>query len=397
MGSKHLGLAAFAALGLVAFVHDARADVPKYGEVSSGQVTLLPKGKAPASIGANEKVPGLFVTSQKHSKETPADARYITIVGDPKSAENIAAGKGFDPDDREQSPCFAESHRNQRAIEAGETDEDEANADAFEWSTSQMWQVNLWPKGRNNPHAGVTAVHSERVVTENGKVSLETIDAWVDPVTRGARLISKASLPLTLVGSAIGGMKVYAARDDRANRKLVEFVVLKPPGNAQGRGGMMMGMRQDGQSMHGSGCGHLRMPLLVSSSGDSGVVMAPVELPDLPKADEASKTASSEPKAKEPAAEEKAAAPKIVPSPSRRFGKGMLKRLSRKPSAPPPSDEPAAPPVERELRSRDMQIHLSVSQTSRDAEPVLAVSFGWAGRETVSRVFEPPTNGTPME
>lgn len=396
------GLAVFAALGLFGLVTDARADVPKYDDVARGQVTSLPKGKAPAFIPATERVPGIFVTSQKHGAETPADARYITIVGDQKAAENLAAGRGFDPDERNSGTCFAESHRNLRSVEAREDDDEPADPDALEWQTSQMWQVNLWPKGRNNPHGGVTAVHSERVVTENGKVSLESIDAWVDPQTRGARLIAKASLPLTLVGSAIGGMKVYAARDDRANRRIVQFVVLQPPDSQHNRSGMMMGMRQDGQSMHGSGCGHLRMPLSVDSKGDSGVVMAPVELPDLPKTDEPTKTSSTEtPKAKEPAADEKASTPKLVSVPSvqsKRVGpKGLLKRFVKKPMPPSPSDGPAPTPVERELRTRDMQIHLSVSQTSRDAQPILAVSFGWAGRESVQRVFEPAPPPPPME
>jgi len=44
---------------------------------------------------------------------------------------------------------------------------------------------------------------------------------------------------------------------------------------------------------------------------------------------------------------------------------------------------------EREMRMRDIEVHLGVSQTSRDPQPILAVSFGWAGREQVTRVVEP--------
>ena len=403
---KHSILAAIPALGLLAFAQSAQAEVPKYGEVPTGQITTVPTGAVPASIPASEKVPGIFVTSHKHSKETPVESRYITIVGDAKAAESIASGQGFDPDDAgdRTSACFTESHRNMRraASKKGppvpseeDNDPDSLDPEANEWQTSQMWQVNLWPKGRNNPQGGVTAVHSERVVTDNGKVSLESVDAWVDAQTRGARLIAKSSLPLTLVGTALGGVKVYAARLDRDSRKVVEFVVLRPQVSASARGSSMVGMRQDGQSMHGSGCGHLRMPLAVDSKGDSGVVMVPVELPDLPKTDEpASATASSaanakEP-AKEPASEKPATATAATPAP---IPKGALRKrlgkLTRPSATPSPIEQPDSPPVEREIRTRDMQVHLAMSQTTADPQPVLAVSFGWAGRESVQRVFEP--------
>jgi hypothetical protein len=36
--------------------------------------------------------------------------------------------------------------------------------------------------------------------------------------------------------------------------------------------------------------------------------------------------------------------------------------------------------VAREIRVRSLAVHLSVSQTSSDREPVLSVSFGWLGR-----------------
>ncbi|MBS2011855.1 MAG: hypothetical protein JST00_03115 [Deltaproteobacteria bacterium] len=385
---RHL-LFALSAVGVVAMTHDAKAEVPSYDALPSGALTTLPTAEPPASIAASEKAPGIFVVSQKHSRETPAESRYITVIGDAKGAERVATGEGFDPDEDGIAACLTQSHRNfsPKGMKAHASDDEDENGDpdAKEWQTSQMWQVNLWPKGRNNPSGGVTAVHSERVVTANGKTSLESVDAWVDPQTRGARLIARASLPLTLVGSAVGGVKVYAARDDRPNRKLVEFVVVKPRGSGPNRGNAMMGIRQDGQNMHGSGCGHVRMPLVVSATGDAGVVMAPTELPS--RSSDASESAPSEANAKEP---EEAAKPPIAKpvSVGKRLGpKALVKRL-RKPQVDPESA--FQPPVEREIRTRDMQIHLSVSQTSRDPRPILAVSFGWAGRESLQRTFERP-------
>jgi hypothetical protein len=53
-------------------------------------------------------------------------------------------------------------------------------------------------------------------------------------------------------------------------------------------------------------------------------------------------------------------------------------------------DVPAAP-EERDLRLRDAGIQLSVSQTSRDKEPIVSVSHRWIARERTQRVFLPPS------
>jgi hypothetical protein len=247
--------------------------------------------------------------------------------------------------------------------------------------------VNLWPRSKDNEQGGVSAVHTEKIVETNGQVSLESVDAWVDPVTLGARLIGRASLPLTLVGSAAFGLKVYAARDERGpGGRFVQFVVVRPSTPSTARSGTMVGMRQDGSNAHGNGCGHLRMALVVGATNDdSAVVIAPVELSSTvvpaPLPDPAPKASLGDDDA-----DDETSARKAKP-------RGKKRRLP-----PHPGSSSAAGAVEldginltveRESRTRDMEIHLSVSQTAREKEPLLAVSFGWAGRESVIRTNEP--------
>lgn len=395
--AKLAAMAAPLALALTTFAPDAHGhELPAFTSLPTGQLTALPRAKAPAFVSGNERVPGIFVVSPKHGPETPAESRYVSIVGDKKAADGISSGKGFDREERESGACFAEAHRSMRMMMGMDGDDDDA--EDREWTTSQGWETNLWPRGRNNPEAGVTAVHSERIVEENGRVSLETIDAWVDPATRGARLIAKASLPLSLVGSAVGGIKVYAGRDERPGaKKYLQFVVVRRGGSENVSRSSMIGQRQDGTGVHGNGCGHLRMALAVEPrSGDSGVVMASVELPARDEASDDARDAKSKDGSASASDERSAtttatattastapppATSTRLPSKRRILGpKGLVKQVK--------VEMGAAAPKEREARVRDMQIHLSVSQTSRDREPVATVSFGWAGRESVQRVFE---------
>jgi hypothetical protein len=350
------------------------SEAPKFADLPSGKMPVPPPPKQkPASIPAREQVPGLYVVSQKFGADTPVSARHVTVVGDAKAAERIKSGAGFGPQDS-RGACLMESPARFGAFDPEHRPE---------WDGNQSWQVNLWMKTKDNPEAGVAAVHVERLVDQNGTVALESIDAWVDPSTRGARLIGRSTLPLKLVGSAIGGVKVYAARDRSDAGERVQFVVARDMQTFSGHMATMMALRQDGRSSHGSGCGHLRVSVAAGENGgESAVVLAPVILPPLPRTKDGD--APEGDTAKEPAGKEaaSAAAPTVD-------AKKIVAILGGKGArAPKPLRAPARS-EEKEVRMRDMQIHVSLSKTSRDKEPVLAVSFGWASREQMQRVFEP--------
>jgi hypothetical protein len=335
-------------------------ETPKYSDVAKGTLTPAPHfKKKPKVIAPREQVPGLYVVQQKFDREVPVTQRHITVVTDPKSAEQITKGEGFGTFD-DAWPCLSEASRR--------FDPDDPEGAITEWDSSASTQVNLWPVSKENPE-GVSAVHVERFVDDGGSARLEITNAWVDPNTRGARLIDKSTLPLTLVGASVGGMRVFAARNDRADgRNMVEFVVARPRGGSEiaKRMSTLMAIRPDGNGGHAAGCSHIRVSLPIETKGgESALVFASVELPSLPRsADDDDATPENEKTEKSDS--------KAKPAPR--------KRPIRRGPVPEGSHE-------IEARLRDIEVHLGVSRTTKDAEPLLSVSFGWAGREQTQRTF----------
>jgi hypothetical protein len=196
-------------------------------------------------------------------------------------------------------------------------------------------------------------------------MTLESVDAWVDPATRGARLIGKSSLPLKLVRTPVFGLKVYAARDERPDgKRLVQFIVVRPKTtSANGRTSQMWSMRQEGIVAHSSGCGHARLALPADAkSGETATFVATVVLPALDGSGTPSVTKV------EPKAEAKDAKPRPVAFfPGMKRGSGVEGEN------------------EREVRTRMLHVQVSVSQTSREKEPLVSVSSSWGGREQLDR------------
>ncbi len=335
----------------------ASADAPKFGDLPKGTFTSPPdETKKPTSIPAKEKVEGFNVGSQKFDAKTPMDNRHVTVFGTAAQAEALAKGEfSDDPGDI----CYSEAGR---GMSFDEDEEESAAQPQREWDSSQQSQVHLWMKTKNNPNAGIMAIHSEKVVEKDGATTLETADAWVDPSTRGARLIAKSSLPMKLMGTAMNGFKVYAARDERPSaKKRVQFIFVRGESqHAQVRSQGMMAIMSDGMGSMGSGCRHLRVSLPVEDKGgESAVISATIELPSA-NTDEKKPTEVKE--------ETKKAKPtgKFRGFRGRSLGGGE----------------------EREIRVRELQTTISVSKSTRDKEPLVSVSFGWANRETTQRVFD---------
>jgi hypothetical protein len=377
-------LALLAPFALLTFTAgDATAnEVPKFSELSAGRVTSVPMTKPPAFIPARESVPGLYVTSQKWTPEVPLMHRHVTIVGDPKIAAAMKTEEGARQLEDTSGACFTEAHLSMLEHLSPEMAKDERYT---EWEQSLSFEANAWPKSKDNSQSGITAIHMEKVVEQNGNVTLETTDSWVDPGTRGARLITKASLPLKLVTTAVGGVKVYAGRDDRPEgRRYIQFVVMRPRDKKLQRAGTMWGVKQDGNSVHGN-CNHLRVGIPTDAKGgDSAVVIAPVILPNLPREDGAPEKEKEKESADKNAKLDTAApAPPPPPPPP-----PIKVAFGKKRPLPPPSSTAAQTMVEKEIRVRAMQVQVSVSRTTKDTDPVLSVSFGWANRETNQRVFE---------
>lgn len=338
----------------------ASADVPKYADLPKGSLTSPPDdAKKPAAIPAKEKVDGFNVGAQKFDAKVPMGARHVTVFGTAAQAEALSKGEFGGEDDG--SICFSEANRGGGMSFDEDADDESTQPQQRDWDSSQQSQVHLWLKTKDNPSGGIMAVHSEKVVEKDGAVSLETADAWVDPATKGARLIAKSSLPMKLMGTAMNGFKVFAARDERAGaKKRVQFVFMRGENqHAQIRNQGMMAILSDGMGSMGSGCRHLRVSLPVEEKGgESAVISATIELP----------SANPDDKKKDEAKDE---AKKAKPGKFRGFRGRSL-----------------GGGEEKEIRVRELQSTISVSKSTRDKEPLVSVSFGWATRETTQRVFD---------
>jgi hypothetical protein len=252
-----------------------------------------PPLKSPKLVSAKESTPS-FVVAAPHGASGP-----VFVVPDAKSVKALRDGG-----DRTMSTCYALDQRD------------------AEWSSTTDSTATIYRRNEDR-FGGVHAVHSERLVEKDGAFALEVVDAFVDPATRGARTIAKTKIPLALVAKAMGGVRVFAARDERKTGPAsVTFVVTAPTGVEVGNA--LVSSRPDGSSSGHASCGHLRVALEAPAraGGDSATVNVPTELPPLKSTDTA-----------------------------------------------------------KEKRVRDLSVFLSVSKTSRDKEPVVAVSFGWDGRE----------------
>lgn len=206
----------------------------------------------------------------------------------------------------------------------------------------QVWslgdpRVVLWSDGSDAVHA----VRRERVVEDASKekATLEIVDAWVDTRTRGTRLIGRSSVPLVRVGGVMSTLRAYAARDDASSGKALHVVVVREGARADAVGSPFM--LDDGRNSRGN-CEHAHVALRADlEAGDAAVLTTNIALPPLP--------------GQEPAAAAD--------------GKAKDERAER-----------------REVRVREVEAQLGVSQTSRDKVPVVSVSFGWAGREQSTEV-----------
>lgn len=345
--------------GALASTGDARGgDAPGFSDLPVGRFTAPPKKKVDF-VSARESVPGIFVVAPQHASTLPVQHRYVSITTSARSAAAARQGGGLP--DEEPSACITEMHR--MALGTEEKD--------LEWEENHVTEAHAYPRTGDNPMSGVVAIHVERVVEQNGSATLESVDAWVDPQTRGARLIAKGNIPLKLVRTPAFGMKVYAGRDERPDgKRFVQFVVVRPAAasSAASRATQMWAMRQDGDVVHSSGCPHQRVAIPVEGKGgDTATVVATVVLPKLDANGKEQKEQKETPPPAPPRAKPK---PRQVFFPAR-FGGEM------------------GAGKESEIRSRMMHIQVSVSQTAREKEPLVSVSSSWGGREQVDRVFEP--------
>jgi hypothetical protein len=338
-------LSTIVAVGIFASPATAQAD-PGYADLPSGNATAPPEAAPPAFIAASEKVPGFFVArptfvrrftpGKVGAKASPAPS-FVIVVPTAEHARKVESGDfGGGGGGDEAGPCFSQvrrlggaPHRRRAEAEGDEQADSGGTPPIPDWNEGLGSSATINAKTEQNPMAGVTAVHRERLVTDASGTRVEIDDVWVDPTTKGVRTIASATLPLKLVGSS-RGLRIFAARDERADgTKAVQFVVAPASGPSNGSEGLVA-MPGDGRNVSSSSCSHLRVAMSAADgAADSAVLRTTIRLPDVERE-----------------------APRVG------------------------EDE------EKRERVREAAIQLGVSKTKRDAQPILSVTFGSSGRET---------------
>lgn len=323
-----LAVTALGAAAAFASPGPALADAPPqespriaFASLPVGALSTPPE-TAPARIGAQEHAEGFVVMAG------PPTSQMVVVAG----GKAKGATSGFDFTKFPHDACYSNLTRGRGMF--GENAPAQWPEDLEAPALLQTSAVGGVPK--------VQAMHAERLIITGDRAVLETRDAWVDPLTRGARLVKKTDLPMRRVASLVGDVSVFATRSDGR----VHFVVHAPKrGQSGGWGAGLLAERSDGESANSQQCDHLRVGLSAAKGdADSATVQLQVVL-----ADDASQT------------------PQAL----------KLQAMAN------------APVRIRELRVREMAVHLSSSWLSKDEAPVLSVVAGWRSRERREQSFNP--------
>jgi hypothetical protein len=320
-----------------AIVAEASA-MPPFASLPEGHVAPPPPPPpakpAPNLVGGSEHVAGFFVVppapeQQKQIARSGQDYGLAYLFGDAERAKMFRMSRSVNtPAD----VCFSEAESSARG-----DDEDGADAapPAPAWSSSGTSASTLQWRA-SEPQTAVRAIHSETLVAEaEGRASLRIVDAWVDPRTRGARLIGRSTLPLARIYAGPNGLELYAARDGSNVQ-----IVVRTAGNADGsvlstlaRAERSLTMVLPDGNVAGTDCGHVRVMLKPSPGIAQMVTLQSV---------------------------------------------AFLHRTVT-PGAPV-VDEPKAETPDQ-VRRRPFQLAVSASQSTTDPRPVLSVAAAWIGRD----------------
>jgi hypothetical protein len=284
----------------------------------------LPQGELPdvpatipGRIGPGERAPGFVIN-------TIAGQSQVAILASQKL--NLADGMAMDrlPLDL----CYAVARPN-----ATDTDR--------EWPEDLEPSAPLSNRFGPGTAVAVLAVRRQQFARNGASGTLETRDAWVDPFTRGVRLIGRRSQVFERIGTFVG-VSVYALR----SAERVQFVIARPEASPQERrppsdnNRAMTAERADGTSTS-QRCDHIRTALATErGAGSSLTVRVPL----------------------------------------------VLGRETLKPARLPETTSPQTSILEE--RTRELGIHISTSWLSQDPMPIVSVTSGWLTRERRERSTE---------
>lgn len=313
------------------------------------EVDAVPR-EAPDDVPASEHTPGIHPALPPQSAGGfggVEGSQYVNLFPSEDEAEEHRSGglgavfrKAMDHIDEAAGgiepgpPCFVVAH------DWHMRGDDVRWPPSYEARPSVHGVIKGTPAAQQYPNIGVRAVRRERLEVTKEQAALEVIQAWVDAGTLGVREISRSTMPLIEVAKGPGDVAVYAAKSKKGDG--VHFVVGLP--RRKGRSLMHVGRHVQifaGDTSGHSDCGHARLSLRARPGfGEQALVQVEV----------------------------------VVAEP------------------PPPGDgggapTPGEPAPIREMRLRNLAVHLAVSQTASDEGIVPTVSFGWVGRERRQEVY----------
>jgi hypothetical protein len=295
-------------LGLSLLAHASRAEAS--GNVS---LTTLPVGdsltapaqsQAPNRLAPGERAPNFYISAPQ------PESSFLSAS---KAKADQMMGKGnFVEEDPQETGCFYEVDRAFR--------QDGGN-EPRKWTLSAQETVYMSTGDRE-----IRPVKFERIEIQGDKAMLHQVTAWVDAVTRSARLIAKKDVPLAKIKSAFG-VTVWGGKGTSE----VHYAITA---DDNGSGRQIMLEDSTGQLMHAQCHASITMPMGKGATDSvtgylNAVVGAPIE-----------GKAKNNP-----------------------FG-GQF--------------EPA--------RMRTLAVNMSASQLSADPEPQTSVSMAWTGTEMTTQV-----------
>jgi hypothetical protein len=297
---------------------DARADKTSFAALAEAKLdaTRVEIGEVPKSIPATEQVAGFHFSDPPYYaskvKGQPTAPRYITVAAD------VAATKQSAP-----AGCMTMTNGGK-----------EARGDKIDWQTSAQASISVFStkidpmyKASYERLAGIRLVKREALdLSDASHPKLSVKLAWIDPDTKGARLVEEHAIALTKIATAPGGVRIYGARSGN------DVEVIVTAGDHDEIGSSITLVNADG-GFGSSGCGHAKMRLHLEKKGEAAMVSALEEV--------------------------------VIGEIKTHVAEGE-------------DDEDA-----REIRVRPLRVDASLTWLSRDAQPVFSLNLGWAEKERI--------------
>jgi hypothetical protein len=330
---------------------------------------------APEKVAGGERTDGIFpaILPDKMRKSTEDQGyHYVQIFGSEKEASTFSTdGTLTTNTSKEPSPtrtCLTTGGTLSPHLSLYVRTKPYVPPKPSPQTIAMLQKMHRWPpppvKVSNTPIKDtVDLIHVERLTQTPDGATLETTEAFIDLNTMGTHQVSRQTTKLVKVATGPNSLGVYAAREEGekgGTQFLVSNPELPPTASDEDRqaqltqltstANRLVAQMPSGVSSE-TGCGYVRFTLAAKpGSGQMATVLATAFLP--------------------PAADDGEKADDMARFEGEDMSETQLKAVHDM--------------VHRENRSqraRTVAVNLSFSQLSTEANPLLSVTFGWAGKD----------------